>query len=587
MKTFTSIILSIVLSFCCLSNTWAIDNTFDGMFDLYQDNRSRQISNYITEDFILLSYAMIQKQSLNRLEETIVMPAFRDLIAGLGHHVGKTEKDYDVANQDYVAVLAALISGQGSVTKAGNTERANEELSLILASEGIRTSPLWGLQIDYTQFKPRGAYTGTQERQSYFRTLKYASSVLFAVKESKSTGVTARNADRMVMQAKALVSAIQADSGLTSAYDQINATFSWQFGRADDLTLSDLALIFKKDGKKNSAQQWRHEIFKYAQNNARQPKIISGIVDKTKLEKGVSVQDAMTGWRLIPQRYTADAAVFQTLIFENVTDYLGKADPFGLAMIDNKAVKGFPSAYELMALLGSRAAENKLKASDATNFKGYRKAEEEARQMLANAQGLSGLQLGLMNLWLTSEGDNCPDERRRLTSALSLWTWQKYISVLYVKQPTTVVGKNISINKPRDTAWLEPSAALYLALHYIVEQHARVSQDPIWDQFSAILEQCISIAYKERNQGKLDESGRNFLNSLDKALLALTGGKDHPIVIDVHTEPDSRMVVEEGIGFPEAVWEKSCRGALFTHREFKYPMDSRLTDNEWKEILEK
>ena len=98
-----------------------------------------------------------------------------------------------------------------------------------------------------------------------------------------------------------------------------------------------------------------------------------------------------------------------------------------------------------------------------------------------------------------------------------------------------------------------------------------------------------------------------FLNNLDKAFLELTGQKDMPIVVDVHTEPNSGQVLEEAIGYPKSIYyglKKSnvvildpgandyglesnavARGALFTHYEFKHPMSDRLTDAAWQAML--
>jgi len=38
-----------------------------GMFELYEQNRTQGIPNYITEDFILLSYAMILNETVTEI----------------------------------------------------------------------------------------------------------------------------------------------------------------------------------------------------------------------------------------------------------------------------------------------------------------------------------------------------------------------------------------------------------------------------------------------------------------------------------------------------------------------------------------
>ncbi len=62
-------------------------------------------------------------------------------------------------------------------------------------------------------------------------------------------------------------------------------------------------------------------------------------------------------------------------------------------------------------------------------------------------------------------------------------------------------------------------------------------------------------------------------------------------MIDVHTEPNSGMVLEEAIAFPLQVEHKLAKetacGARFKHVEFKQKLSQRLNDQEWEAILEK
>jgi hypothetical protein len=80
----------------------------------------------------------------------------------------------------------------------------------------------------------------------------------------------------------------------------------------------------------------------------------------------------------------------------------------------------------------------------------------------------------------------------------------------------------------------------------------------------------------------------SFLNDLDQQLLKIAGREDTPIVVDVHTNPSSRQVLEEAVGYPLLVEFKppkataALRGARLTHFEFRQPMDHRMTDEEWQ-----
>jgi hypothetical protein len=74
----------------------------------------------------------------------------------------------------------------------------------------------------------------------------------------------------------------------------------------------------------------------------------------------------------------------------------------------------------------------------------------------------------------------------------------------------------------------------------------------------------------------------------------ITSGTDEKmdIVADVHTDPNTQRVLEEGVGAPfnidvivdDAKGYRLCRGGVFSYYEFKHPMDDRLTDEKWQQM---
>jgi hypothetical protein len=66
------------------------------------------------------------------------------------------------------------------------------------------------------------------------------------------------------------------------------------------------------------------------------------------------------------------------------------------------------------------------------------------------------------------------------------------------------------------------------------------------------------------------------------------------MIADVHTEGNTKKVLEEGVGYIKtAVIAYKLpqgniilgAGPVFSYYEFKQPMDERLTDEAWREIL--
>lgn len=564
-----------------------------GMFSLYEDNRTKGIPNYITEDFLILAYGMIRKEAVLDLEQNVLIPALNDFLSGLEKAFEKGTAPGDESNRQFIALIKSLANG--IETPKDLNKAALEELELIRRAQGINISSLWGYPIDYSQMKPRGIYADNSARKQYFQAIKYGSLVLFPVKESQSTGITAHMADSMTADAAALVSAIIGDPDLMAAYDKLDALLTFNFGPSDDLSLADFTNVLKRHPEMNqtsAVSELRKALFDYAKTNDRRPSIIAGIVDASKLEKKMTAQDVLTGFRLFPSRYSLDSAVFQDLVYPNVGQFKGKGTPFGLALIGGKEVKGFPSALELMSLLGSKKALDMISMDGVKSFENYDRAYYSiAANSLNKAGGVSQLHLGLMGLWLGTNNIissiNDDSAARKLTSMLSFWTWQRYIGVLYQKQSTTATAKGgIPLySKVRQGAYLEPAVELYLALSYLVDQHDKNSLYEGWKEFKTVLDRCVLIAFKEKNRAKLTLSDEQFLNSLDLILKQLTKGQDHPIVVDVHTEPSSGKVVEEAIGYPNEINRLGARGALFTHYEFKHAMKDRLDDKSWEILL--
>ena len=554
-----------------------------GLFDVYARNRQEGVPNFITEDLLLLSYGMIRTEVSRALEREQHIGVVDRLIKGLTAQVAAAADDpVNQANRDYMAVLLALWQGTDRAAGAGKPARAQAELGLVLAAQGLTRSPLWGQTIDYTQFEPRGHYEGDAELERYFRAVRYAGTVLFAITASKATGISQDLADRLTRQALRLARFIEKDPDLAKAHGELTRSLTWRFGPPEDL--GNRALL---ELEPDPAKTFRARLLARAKEQGLQPRIIGGVVDASQLEDGVALADVMTGWRLLPQRYTPESEAFQQLVFDSTGAFEDDEDtaPFGLTVIDGKPVKGFPLLAELMAMWGSEASHDSLRQGGETAFEGYDAAWERARWALENASGLGALHQQVIRTGLRSAS---PD---RLTAMRAFWTWQRYAALLYAKQSYAPVSKGLVLPQPRPAgARLEPSLPLYLALARAVEAHRRVTPHAAWEGFADLLDRVIGITLRADDGNGPTTADEVFLNELDSSLIALTGGPDGPIVVDVHTNPASREVLQEATGWARLVTlttgeGEAARGARFTQCEFKQPLSERLSDAGWREQL--
>ncbi|MCB1807436.1 MAG: DUF3160 domain-containing protein [Candidatus Competibacteraceae bacterium] len=547
-------------------------------FELYQTNREEGIPNYITQDFLLLGYSLVRRATLNELETQHLLPRLRTVLDALDAALdGDIESPAAKANREFIEILQALLYDSTEV----DSKRAQTELDLILAAQGIVSSPLWGMRIDYSRFRPRGRYTQNAELGAYFRTMAYASAVLFAIQESRATGLDATMADRHLAQALALAEILQ-QAPLAESYRALNDALRWQFGAGDDLRLNDLLALAKRNEDMPARRQ---SLLEYARMHQRQPIILDGVIDVSQLEPGVTAQDVLTGWRLLPLRYTPDSAALQQLVYDRVGLYQGDCAgcprPTSLVILNGQPVKGFPSAMELMALLGSQRADEIVKQRRDDQYQGYPQALRAAQDNLNASQGLSGAQLALLQTGFAA----APADAKRLQALLGFWTWQRYLGVLYSKQSSSPSSKGLQIPQPRSGAKIEPATALYRALGVLVGEHQKYTPDPRWDEFANILAGCARASEKMDRGERLSAEDQAFLNALDKALLTLVGQPDQPIVVDVHTNAATQEVLQEGVGFAAIVVSEGRRGARFTHYEFRWPLAQRLTDEEFTALL--
>ncbi len=87
---------------------------------------------------------------------------------------------------------------------------------------------------------------------------------------------------------------------------------------------------------------------------------------------------------------------------------------------------------------------------------------------------------------------------------------------------------------------------------------------------------------------------KNFPSQIMEKIGSTTDEK-MSLIADVHTDPNTRQVLEETVGRPFNIYvivedhkgRRLCRGGVFSYYEFKQPILERLTDEQWQHMLEK
>jgi hypothetical protein len=115
-----------------------------------------------------------------------------------------------------------------------------------------------------------------------------------------------------------------------------------------------------------------------------------------------------------------------------------------------------------------------------------------------------------------------------------------------------------------------------------------------------ILARLQAISDKELANQELVEDDYVFIRNFGESLNAVVTGADADgqkttLIADVHTDQNTRQVLEEGTGYLRLMLVAYKlpqghvligAGPVFSYYEFKHPMEDRLSDEKWRELLQ-
>lgn len=319
--------------------------------------------------------------------------------------------------------------------------------------------------------------------------------------------------------------------------------------------------------------------------------------------------------------------------------YTTENRPFTWAKtIMKREVRAFPRGLDLMALLGSDRAYEILKNEGDTNYSDYDNVFNELKNYIESlpqdewSKTLYNKWLSVLTTLFLKKTQGLPTfmktsaySDKLLQTALSSWTELRHDTVLYVKQSYTMAekGEGGPEEKPYP-GYVEPVPEFYIKLLELT----RLTKDgltKIQDETSnsdlkniieqkiyslnsleTLLKKLLSIVKKELENTPLDDSDYYTIKGIgtyfDSATQMLFSGETNldlikpTLVVDVHTDGNTKLVVEEGLGYVNTILvvcpdDKGnlnlAIGPVFSYYEFKYPIEKRLTDEEWRDMLEK
>ncbi len=498
---------------------------------------------------------------------------------------------------------------------------------------------------DYSQYVPRGHYTRSEALKRYFKAMMWYGRMAFLLKGGDDALVSEEDARIATIQAS-LISAelpgvsLQAQrSNLTSCWEVWNRIYSvtsFFVGTADDLTPYEYLDAMEKvlGTEFNATQLGDEEILlnlKAELAQMRNPQIYGGSgvcviyppVTKDKLYECLS---NTKGLRFMGQRFVPDSYMFQNLVFPPVGMYVGDDEPFTMGMTALGRSRCFPRGLDVMAVLGSERAYGILDAEGDTEYQGENTSYDKQLNELKGEFAAFSVEDWNRNLywsWLYSLkplledfGQGYPTfmqteawQDKELQTALASRTELRHDTILYAKQSSTPAATAMPPQPQPVVGYVEPVAEFYnrmLSLTMMTREGLgnlnalSDEEESRLESLENILDRLITISRDELEGKELSEDDyefiRNFGEELDSIIAGVEAkGKETTLVADVHTDVNSGQVLEEGIGYVDLalvaykVPEGSIilgAGPTLSYYEFKQPMNDRLTDEQWKELLE-
>jgi len=512
----------------------------------------------------------------------------------------------------------------------------DSELALIEAHAGFETSPIFRYSEDYSQYVPRGHYTRSEKLKNYFKAFIWYGRLSFLLKGGPEGLVPEEDARLQTMGAALIAAHLEQQPALQATWDRIYAVTAFYVGLSDDLGPYEyqeaLNAVFTGTFEPSMLTEERVGDLKVKLAAYRSPEIYGGTGDCVipppfTPEQADACLEATKGFRLMGQRFIPDSYLFSNLVGAYTDVYMGDREPKPFTYVVSGAgrpIRGFPRGLDIMALLGSARARALLDELDDSNYKGYDTAYSELAVEFKNFSDADWNQnvywswLFTLQPLLKAYGTGYPTfmqttawQDKALTTALASWTELRHDTILYAKQSYTMVESAMPMPTPEKevVGYIEPVPEFYNRLLALTRMTADglasmdVLDEPAryrLERLETILERLVVLSEQELANEELTAADYQFIEHFGDELNGVIAEVDEKakkttIVADVHTEGNTGQVLEEGVGYVDLIVVAYKvpdgriligAGPVFCYYEFKQPMQNRLTDEQWRELLQ-
>lgn len=614
----------------------------DNISGFYKAIRNTGIPLFITSDAILHLYHVQFNSLLKSIEER----EFYGILVNLSKALFEKAKD-DYENFDkllkeasrrnvaYFAVALKLLGIDIEIPDYVKEDVENELKNI--EEKSYAMSSIFHYEEDYSQYIPRGHYTQSEKLKRYFKAMMWYGRMAFLLKggepHCKLCEFLISEEDSNIATLQASLIAVELkDINIdgVNAFDlwkRIYAITSFFVGKADDLTPYEYSkCIIDVFGRNFSILNLANEenLLKLKAELAKQrsPEIYGGtgnveIKPPITKEKLYEALNKTKGMRFMGQRFVPDSYIFQQLTSPAVGMYIGNEKPFTMEITMAGPARCFPRGLDIFAVFGSNKALEILEKEGDTAYENY----YEQLEMLKKKFDLLNITEWNRNLywsWLFTLkalikefGEGYPTFMqtkawldKELQTALASWAQLRHDTILYAKQSYTPVLLGMP---PKVGGFVEAVPEFYARMKALVNmtlaglKNFSVINETEENRLKAmekLLENLLGISLKELNGEKLSKEEEDFISMFPEYVEEITAGlneksKSTVLIADVHTDANTQQCLEEAVGYLDLILVAYKTegihigaGATLSYYEFKQPITQRLTDEDWKEILE-
>jgi hypothetical protein len=590
-----------------------LPSTNTRMSYIYDLNEYLKVPNFVTSDSVLHLYHQFFDKSLLHIESDYLynyMDILTDQMLDKSIRLIDILDDEDMKalqenNIIYFLVARMLMLDSKDIDVEIREELLNiavEEFDLIEAAENFTESPLFGFDMDYSQFTVRGHYTRSEELGRFFKALMWFGTAPLPFYDQDENYIYENVLQSLLMSYTTFLdSEFICDAEL---WNNIYQPTKQYVGDSDDINVFMMnGLRLEVFGEISDPNIFNDE--EYYDRLAQAVKDLPEPKIQGKFSPNVAEPiTTPTGkqFRYMGQRYIMDSYIMQELMMP--------------------ILRPLPSALDVMGVLGSKTAEdlmmNDYKPQD--NWPDYvdtfYSLKEDVSEYDVDTWGEN-----LYNGWLWSIKENLTEydensgmpifmtneawKAKSLNASVASYTELKHDTVLYGKQGVAEGGNGVIYKNHYH--YVEPNVYLYSKLLYLTEYTMSVLRERNMLEnnleqgatyYQELLQFLIECSIKELRNEKLSNDeydrllyyGASMANISDNFLLAVA--KDYEttdiadmLVTDVATNPGAYLSL--GTGFFDHIYVVVpmdgklylSRGAVYSSYEFI--SNKRLTDEEW------